>query len=354
VTLGDQTITRTLAGLAQGTPTTEMTPAKVDRIFEALFGMAAVGFEGAAPPLAIVMDELLTEKLRLAPLWEASQTGFEEFVAAAEEHGLGRTHAAWYQLMGEAPAADDALTFPGRPRVTLWTQQPRFGEGLQEKVDILPLTSWRTTGVEPAAAWERSLTQSLHMAAVEQAMGETSTGSLLDGESLMNLAPAAVPITFEDPTWNHAASGFGASTALVVPEDGTPVAFWAVERSTGSALGILPDGSGGVDERIVAAVESNMAFFDMIDNLASMGAISGGAWLDLELAKARQVSYATLWIAYLGDDGPTPPDPTEEARRMAEEYVTGAIAGEILDALPGGWGEALGRAETVWGILEGG
>ena len=357
VTVGDRTVTRTLAGLAPGAPAAELTTAHVEAVSEALLGLSVLGFEGLSPPLSVVLDEWLGEKLRLEPLWDA-RGDVEAFAEVIAEGGIPRLRPEWIALMGDdVRSSDGELTFTAAPRIFLWNQQPRFGSGTQERIDLLPFIHYRTSGTDRTAAWRQTLDKTLHIAALENALGDVTTSTLLEGETLIRVLPTELASTFGGHDnlegWSRVAASYGAGTTLVVPEDGDPLAHWAIETATGSARGMLPNGSGGVDHRTIAQVERNLAFFDMLENLAGMGAITGGAWLDLELAKARQASYATLWIATLGSEGPRPPDPTAEAAAAAEAFVRGRIEDRLLGVLPGGWGDGIGRAMALWGAVSG-
>jgi hypothetical protein len=238
-------------------------------------------------------------------------------------------------------------------RTMLIVEQPRFGQGRSERIDLLPFTELATSGADAALAWRQTVTRSLHWASLEAALGE-STAALLADEVLVSVPAEDAASFFADPAlavrWERATRNLDDDYTLLVPSDGEPVAFWSVYESSGSVLGVLEDGSGGVQNAITDRVERSLAFFDMLESLASIGVVTGGAWLDLELAKARAVSYATLWIATVGDGFPDVPDGISP-EDMAEDFVEGQIEDAVLDSLPGNLGEVIGDIEDWLGLV---
>jgi hypothetical protein len=247
-----------------------------------------------------------------------------------------------------------SLTYDTHLRTLLLVEQPRFGEGRVERVDLLPFAELATSGRDAAEAWDLTFTRSLHWAALESQLG-TSTEALLKDDTLVSVAAEDVGGLFAADEalaqrFSHAARGLDSDYTLLVPEDGEPVAFWSVYEPTGSVLGVLSDGSGGASNAITDRVERNLAFYDMIESMAQTGAVTGGAWLDLELAKARLVSYATLWIATVGDGFPDVPDGISP-EDMAQDYVEGQIQDHLLELLPGNVGEHLDLIEGWMGLV---
>jgi hypothetical protein len=349
VRIGTRSVTRTLAG---ADPRAVARAEDVQATRDALFGTATLVFEPGPVPFPVVLDEWLSERVGWQALLEASRS-YEEFVAALQR-GVPRTLPARFLLAG-APAYDRAasLTYDTHLRTMLIVQQPRFGEGRQERIDLLPFAELATTGEDATLAWQQTLSRSLHWAALESALG-TSTAGLLASETLVAVAAEDADSLFAAPElaarWARATSALDDDYTLLVPSGGEPVAFWSIYEPSGSVLGVLEDGSGGVQNAITSRVERNLAFFDMLESLASTGVVTGGAWLDLELAKARAVSYATLWVATVGDGFPDVPEGISP-EDMAEDFVEGQVEDALLDLLPGNLGEVVGEAQDWLGVV---
>ncbi|MEO0325634.1 MAG: hypothetical protein AAF447_21945 [Myxococcota bacterium] len=357
VAIDGDAVTRRIAGAPVDPDERPSTQADVDAVKAALMGSYVLGFEGGAPPLSVALDEWLGDMLTYREVVRR-RGDFEAWVEAMEA-GVRRPVPELYATAALARyEGAGSHTFVARPRPVLVSRTPRFGVGRDRRVDILPLAPWATMGPEPAAAWDLSVARSLHLAAVEGALFPTSTLGELEGEDLMAMPARNVRAAFRDTPnedrWNAVMApylGFGEYSVLV-PRDGDPVAFWAVHEETGSTLGVLPDGSGGGYEEVRARVEANLRFFDMLEEAADTAGVSGGVWLSLELEKARVVSWATLWIGYLGE-GPDvePPPGVDDVEEAVAEWVRGELEGRALDALPEGYSDAIGDAMEVLGLV---
>ncbi len=357
IEMDGDTVTRRLAGTPLEARERPATQQDVDAVKAALMGSYVLGFEGAPPPLSVLLDEWLGDMLTYREVVR-SRRDFTAWVAAMEA-GVRRPVPELLATAALSQEPAGAHTFVARARPVLVSRTPRFGVGHDRRLDLLPLSPWATLGPEPEAAWGVTVAQSLHAAAVEVALYPKSTGSQLEGEALDAL-PArdvrnAVRDTPNEARWNAVMQpylGFG-EYAVLMPRDGDPVAFWAVHQDTGSTLGVLADGSGGGYEEVRARVEANLRFFDMLEEAADAAGVSGGVWLSLELEKARVVSWATLWIGYLGEAGPgvEPPPGVDSVEEEVAEWVRGELEGAALDVLPEGYGEAIGDAMEVLGLV---
>jgi hypothetical protein len=153
-------------------------------------------------------------------------------------------------LEGEAPA------FAAGPRVALYHERPRFGRGVLQRLDVLPLTLVASGNADRAVAFRRSLEDSVRLALVQEAMAQTSGAALLKGQPLVALAPhgalsSALPGLDAEARkrWDRLLRPYSARHNLL-PVSGQPLALWSVDPTTGTMLAVLPDGSaGGWSER---------------------------------------------------------------------------------------------------------
>ncbi|MEO0605460.1 MAG: hypothetical protein AAF211_28775, partial [Myxococcota bacterium] len=247
----------------------------------------------------------------------------------------------------------DGWTVPLGPRLVLHTLRPGYapGDGLR-RVDVLPLNRWITAHPDPVVAWQRTFDRTLELARVEGATHEASTWTLLAGAPLVAVPAEALPAPWsDDPRWLRLAEDLDDAWTLLLPDDGMPLAAWAIHEPTGTVLGLLEDGIGG-GESLEERLERNQALFDLIAELHGMSGLGGGVWLELEIAKAQIVAHATLAIANLEGWGTTvtPDGPTPE--EVVEGFVCAHAEGAVVDALPasvregleryGSWVDALG------------
>ncbi|MEU7906960.1 hypothetical protein [Actinoplanes sp. NPDC049118] len=143
------------------------------------------------------------------------------------------------------------LTFETGLRAVLHVDRPQFGTGRVRRADVLPCTRWSTLGTDRVGAFDRTLERSAALAVAESVAFRTSTWGALKGKRLTVLpkgpvrsAQLATLPEASQAQWRALLDDWKDYDRLL-PADGTPVAFWAVDPDTGSVLGVLADGSGG-------------------------------------------------------------------------------------------------------------
>jgi hypothetical protein len=281
ISIGHESITRTLAGYDPVRHAPQpASRAMVTDTLGAFFGQQIISFEAGAPTLSAWLDDFLTAKLAVEPLYHASTRNDRTGIEAALEVGLPAFPPdLLLQTTPLAPSADGrSLTFEVGPRVMLAHAHPVLGTDRYEHgIDILPFTRFATAADDPHEAFSRTLTATARLAVAESAVYETSTRSLLRNTPLVTLqelasrreAPADQLRRFRllgasMPRRNH----------QLVPADGTPVAFWNVDAQTGSLIGVLADGSGGgrQAERILEFLHEYDRVMSQYNHLLLVGA----------------------------------------------------------------------------------
>jgi hypothetical protein len=299
--IGAQEATRTLAGIPweEASPTTPAPAALVDEVRAALVGGAVVSLEAGPPTASVWLDDFLTAKLSLRPLYEARASGIDRQIAALEA-GIRSLPRELPALQGPAPGGD-APVFASGPHAVLLSSRPLpSGEGLR-RADLLPFSQW-SAAAAPAEAFASTLRRTARMAVREASLFPDSTLARLKGRVLMVLPPSTpAPRDGVNAPWARLLDGYSAFHRIVPVDDG-PFAFWAVDRQ-GSLMGILPDGSGGG-----SATDDIASQCEGVSRMAAATQLSGGGLglafaglVSLQKAIALQALRAAAVVATLED-----------------------------------------------------
>ncbi len=356
---GSDSVTRVLAGRREVLADT--TDAEFAEVSDAFLGSFELRIEAGAPTASQVIDDLITARLGLEPLWDATHGSdlaaiYDAVLQAPAMPALGA-----FALHAPVVAKAGSLVFPTDVRAVLHSAMPRGKKSVVRRVDLLPWGSYAAVSDDSRGALTESMNATARFALIEQALFAKSTASLLKGVPL-TLVPRFTDIgsvisglspEVQD-RWRMAMSGYTDSFRLV-PTAAEPVAFWQVDFMTGALLGVLESGAGGGEDAEAFQNEMN-GMIDLIGRLANLagalGALSGagGTWLSLELTKAKKLLGATVVIA----GGTSSDDPTNwndfgcAAASGAAGGAFGALAGlGGLAGLLGQAGEALGTADNV-------
>ena len=363
--IGSETITRVLAGRQEVlADTVESVFAEVD---DAFFGSFELRFEAGAPTAAQVADDLITARLGLEPLWDATRGSdlsaiYDALVQSPAMPALGA-----FALHAPVIAEAGALVYPTGLRAALHSVMPRGKKSVVRRVDMLPLSPYAAVNADGRAALTQAMNATARFALIESTLFAKSTQSLLKGiplvlvpkfQDITNVVSGLTPELIE--RWRLATRGY-TNSFRVASSTGLPVAFWHVDPDTGALLGVLENGSGGAEEAEAFQTEMNN-LIDLINRLANLagatGALStaGGVWLSLELTKAKKLLGATVVIA----GGTSSDDPTnwnDFGCAAASGAAGGAFGGMSglggLAGLIGQLGEALGKADNVMGAATG-
>ncbi|MEM6925755.1 MAG: hypothetical protein AAF602_02405, partial [Myxococcota bacterium] len=340
-------VTRTLAGLAPNADPALADHAVLEQVEAAHHATVSLLVEGGGPGLAQVLDDELTARLDTHALVELLDDP-DAFWETLRDRGMQPwPHEPTLLSQDLAQDGADGWTVPLGPRFVLHTLRPGYapGDGLR-RVDVLPLNRWITVHPDPIVAWQRTFDRTLELALLEGATHDASTWAQLAGAPLTALPAEALPEPWsDDPRWLRLADDLDDDWTLLVPDDGMPVAAWAIHEPTGTVLGLLEDGIGG-GESLEERLERNQAIFDLLAKLHGMSGLGGGVWLELEIAKAQIVAHATLAIANLEGWGTTvtPDGPTPE--EVVEGFVCAHAEGAVVDALPASVREGLELYES--------
>ena len=149
--------------------------------------------------------------------------------------------------------------------------------------------------------------------------------------------------------------------ALIVPKDFYNVAYYKLNKNSGSIFSILPDGSGGGSQ------EEVKEYFDMVkkiidifsftvDKLGLVGP-AFAVWVELAKWEAYWVCEASLAIASLGTDDYAGLDDNamlNDLQNRAKDYVCSDVTSRATKKLFGKQGdEALALANQILGALNG-
>jgi hypothetical protein len=354
LSVGSESVTRVLAGVRS---VTADTPSSVfDEVHQAFLGTTELRFEGAPPTTAVLLDDLLTTRLGLEGLWNAAKSADEAAVLDALLKAPAPHAMACFALHAPLANPPGGVVYPTGLRAVAYTVAPRNGREFVRKLDVTPLGPYRSTLPDGRQALAATLRATARLAILEHDFFETSTLEQLAALPLEALAPfqtigSAVPSLPPDllARWNTALAVLP-NAHRVVPSAGSPVAFWHIDRITGSLLGILEDGAGGGQsiEQWEHDMNTTLEAFERFGAILSFGGSLGtaaGTWLSLEITKAKKLIAATVVIA-----GGTPTNDPTNWDDFACNAAAGA-AGGAFDHLAGGTGalRAIGRLGAAYG-----
>jgi hypothetical protein len=351
--VGNREATRAVAGFSQGYTTATQVVAQdvLDDVTALLFGRISISVEAASPPASVVLDDWLAEKLSLQPLWTAIESKNQAAIDQALGAGVALTPSKL--PLAQPPLRDAAtltsLTFETGPRVATMVQKTRPGQShakaFRREFDLFPMNRWRTAAVDPRAAWVKTLTATAGLAVMEaHLMKGSSTAETLAGLPLTAVVPGQaneqIGLTeAERLRWAALEAPFPREFTLLVPAK--PGAFWAVDETTGTVVGIMPDGSGGAAEDACATADLANSYLQLASLLGSLFGVSTGGWVALAKWEVKYVTIATIVIS-----GGTPRGDTGLSN-PALDMGCGMVDDALGDAVPG-----LGTYEQIVGTLE--
>jgi hypothetical protein len=283
VSVGDTSVTRVVAGYAGKSPPPDGTGVPqdaLDDVASALFGITLLSFEAGAPTLSTRIDDILGIKLAMKPLWQA--VAAKDSAKTRDTLPTLRTYVPAELMLVQCalgPPSSDSVTFELGLRVVAYSNRPRFGVGGERHLDILPLGLWCSVADDAGVSFRATLARTARVAVVEGHAFPKSTLTALAGKSLSLLPSGGV-----DPTMLPYGNASTRAAAVldeysdwyrILPDGPDFVGFWAVDKRTGTLLGVLPDGSGGAG----ASAECNMLgdinkAFDALGLLAELGGMS--------------------------------------------------------------------------------
>ncbi len=235
---------RTIAGIPHevAAKASVATPEQREEVRSALFGVATITVEAAAPTFAAWLDDFFTAKLTLQPLVDAMGSG--DGFATLEALSVARNVPTSSLALHPALAGGENLTFETGPRFVLLTSRPVFGVGLLRRSDVLNLTGFATAAADPVVAFTNTVERTAKLAATEAELFQDNTFARLTGQRLAYLAPRkGLPISGPLEPFARALNSYSGYHRLH-PENPDGFAAWGVDEQ-GTVIGLLPDGSGG-------------------------------------------------------------------------------------------------------------
>jgi hypothetical protein len=305
---GGKETTRTIAGYDKAYTTNPIVDdADLEEAKAALFGRIVIGVEGAGPGLSVILDDWYQAKLSLEDLWQAVTASGEEGGVASLFNSLAVANLPppeLIRLFGPRSKTSDVLVYETNAQIVTIIEKPAFGKGWVRSIDWFPFSERAGWGEDSDAAWQATLEEGAHRAIVESRLLGEGTYSLLKGEPLKPVDRSDLNTSFpsltdgERKNWSEALAPYRSGYAIIGPVDGAPLAFYAINKSSGNLIAIMPDGTGGAREEIDADLNNTMIIIDVATILGGvMGIPTVGVWAALEKTKARLVSRATIMLA---------------------------------------------------------
>lgn len=341
---GQAPVTRLLAGVF---PFEDATAADTDIVEAALFGVTELRFEGAPPTTAVMLDEIVTNLLRLAPTAQALRSGdvdklIETFIARPiPQDGMLRAMHASVSIAG-AP-----VTFPSALRVVAYSTLPRWTKGTLTRVDILPLGPHHTPAA-PRAALAHTINATAKLALFEKALFPQSAAADLEG-MLVPLSPAATQSLSEPDRarLEYLVGAYGRENLFLVREGKNRVAFYFVDRRTGATLAVGDTGAGcamsGGGDPSLDTLNNGAALLGSIAGAAGGLGFGAGLIFGIYIGLHQKLIAATIVISG-GTLRTDPSDFSDIAGNVAINVATGGIGAAL------GAGNAAAR--TAGGLFE--
>lgn len=368
VQVGRHRVERVLAG---HTGTGELQQVHLDEAMGALFGHHLLAFEASPPALSVQLDELLAAKLSLEPLDRALAEPVElEQLEPLLAQGFDQLPGELLTLMARTRAqsgGDFSVATLGL-RCALYSAQPVLNsDRFRTRVDLLPLERAQVLAEDRERLLRESLKRSADLAVAEAALFDTSTLALLEGRAL-----APVPrrpftettLSDEDKAaWRRlieqVRSEYPHPGAIALgPVDGSVRALHVVDRSSGSFIAVLPDGSGGgsVEQRMQAQLAELDRVIAAINVLAAaagaagaVGAV-GGVALGIVAAYGQRLArlYAAASVSIILSDA----SGIAPAVRLAIAGMACEVVKNIALGVFGGAGRVAARAVVVFTTVD--
>ncbi len=339
-----QEVTRAIAGFSRGFSTAPqaISSSALADVRAMLLGRLSIAVEGAAPTAAVVLDDWISDKLTLRPIWDAAQAHDQDAVYKALEQGFTVTPVALPLSQPPLPnaAAEDALTFETGLRVATFSIKAFDGGPVTHELDLFPLSQWATAADDPRVAYERTLRATAALAVNEAALlSKTSTLASLTGKPLIaiksNEAADQAGLTDDEQSrWAVAQAAFAGKYTFLTP--GKPGAFWAVDDATGTLIGLLPDGAGGSGGDACGTYNAANTFLNLAGLAGSAMGISIGGWVALAEWEVKYVTIADIVIG--GGDLPPGDDPSSpdfDVSNPAADMGCGMVDDALGNVIPG-------------------
>ncbi len=333
---------RTLAGWSEallGVIGSQRAPTDADllEVHSMLFGSVTMAFEGAPPLFSVWYEEWLSQQLAYEPLFNAVAAGNADHALAQLRKGNAITPIECYLLNAVSMQAErsDALaalpTYETQMRLTSVIEKPSLnGQHLPTRqTDLNVLGRWVTAADDPATAYRATLKRTAKLNVMEAALMQQTAGDVLAGDTLTRHAGRVNSSHYGDPhgrDWAAITAPFG-KYDLLLPSDGAATAFWAIDKETGTLIGVLRDGTGGGLDETDRYFEGIDRALDLAGKISTLFQFSSfGAWVKLEQTKAKIMKGVIKFIAT--GEGSTDSILLEPAAEYA--------CGEIRDAIAGG------------------
>jgi hypothetical protein len=191
-----QSVTRTLAGYPHNHDATAMPADAATQVLSLFYSDMVVDVAAATPPLSVQLDEVLTARLGLEPLYVAAKALDSDAIVEALRKGVPRRHG---DLVSVHPPMDlsadgSSLHYLTGPRFTVGVSGPVFGTNrFGRRIDVLPLNPPSTfTEATMRGRPAETLRETARLAIGEGTLHDTSTPSLLGGQTLVYVPQGSI------------------------------------------------------------------------------------------------------------------------------------------------------------------
>jgi hypothetical protein len=218
-----------------------------------------ITFEGGAPTLSAWLEDALGAVIGWKPVQDALVKGDTKAAYAAAENVPMRPLVRSLLAHAPLPQPSGAIVSEYALRAAVHMLLPL---SRRTSLDLLPTMRFMALGTDDGGeAFDQSMRATLGLAVAEAATAKGSTLLRLAKAPLQGLPIGSVDLTVLTgfkPDQRKAMAALldrYADSYRIVAGDGSTTAFWSIHASSGTALGILDDGTGGAIESCKEIVE---------------------------------------------------------------------------------------------------
>lgn len=215
-----------------------------------VLGTHRLFIEADKATLPVILDELLTSQLSVAPYFEKQEKTLE-----AQLKQINNFHyipAAGLSIFSPLPnPGSDWVTFEDNFQTCLYSEYIDFeNQTTNKKVDVWPTSNVITFDTSKENAFIKTLEATSLLAISEATLFTKSTKQLLQNKPISFYQEGGIDFR-EHPNW-YPLYDKSYLNYLLYDTSFSTEAYWQIKKSTGAILGILPDGSGGGIEEAIA------------------------------------------------------------------------------------------------------
>ena len=249
----------------------------------------------------------------------------------------------------------DRLTYAPHINVNAVTTYPATGIGLVKMTDLMASNEWVTIRRDGQNGWRENLERTAWSTFAEAAFNPVNTYQSI-GDNTLAFIESGYDSRLDDLAfagdldlqWAQLLGRMDYGNVALIPQFGSPMAFWQINDDNGTLTGVLSDFTGGGKSvtEIAAQFDEVIRGLSTIE-IAAMGSTIG-AFAGLEKVKVIALKKATIAIATMHASGDASGDATgEDWNQVVEDMLCSYVKAGLGTVLP-----PVGKAFDVEGVYD--